>query len=174
MVPRRTLALLLGLLTLGPALGQAPIGFRTDGTGRYPAAEPPLAWGPDRNVVWKTKLPPSNAIPVLLGDRIFTCAEPCVLLCLNKADGTVLWRHESYFKEIEPTAEERARIEAEGRQDAELAREQAAVEKELGALRKALKDANASKAETDEKTKPVQKQADEVRARRKALTTLIR
>jgi outer membrane protein assembly factor BamB len=174
MIPSRTVAVLLGLAVLSPLRGQAPIGFRTDGTGRYPTAQPPLAWGPDRNVVWKTKLPASNAIPVILGDRIITCAEPCVLLCLNKADGTVRWRHESFFKEIEPTAEEKTRIEMERRQDADLAREQSAIEKELGAVRKALKDENASKAETEEKAKPLQKRVDDVRGRRKALTTLIR
>ena len=33
----------------------------------------------------------SNAIPVIVGDKIFTCAEPAVLLCINKADGEILW-----------------------------------------------------------------------------------
>ena len=174
MVPRRIPASLLALAALSPVAAQSPIGFRTDGTGRYPTAEPPLAWAPDKNVVWKTKLPPSNAIPVILGDKVFTCAEPCVLLCLNKADGTVVWRHESFFKEVEPTADEKARIETERRRDGELTRKQSALEKELGALRKSLKDANASRAEADEKTKPLQTRVDEVRGRRKALTTLIR
>jgi outer membrane protein assembly factor BamB len=74
----------------------------------------------EKNLVWKTKLPErTNACPIVVGDRIFTPAEPDELLCLDKATGKVLWRrfHGFYgatpeaertanplFKEIEPLA----------------------------------------------------------------------
>jgi outer membrane protein assembly factor BamB len=166
--------LLVVVTCVGPVFGESPIGFRTDGTGRYPSAQPPLAWGVDKNVVWKIPLTQSNAIPVILGDRLFTCAEPCVLLCINKADGKILWKHESFFNEIEPTEKERTIIDGEKQEDLALAGKQSALEKELNALRKALKDQAASKELTEEKTKPLQKQVDEVRAKRQTLTTLIR
>ena len=115
------LLLVLGFFGAAAAMGDAPvIGFRTDGTGRYPSATPPREWGPDKNVVWHLKLTQSNAIPVILGDRLFTCAEPCVLLCFNKADGKPLWKHESFFKEIEPTAAEKEQIEFEGKKESVL------------------------------------------------------
>ena len=76
----RILLFVLALSFAGSAMGQTPLGFRTDGTGRYPDATPPLYWGTDKNVVWKINLTQSNAIPVILGQKLFTCAEPCVLL----------------------------------------------------------------------------------------------
>lgn len=172
MTPLRLAPLLLALA--GPAFGQNAIGFRTDGTGRYPDAHPPTEWGPDKNVVWNVKLTQSNAVPVILGDKLFTCAEPCVLLCLNKADGKVLWKHETFYKEIEPTEREKALIEVEKAADAELAREQSAREKDVSALRKELKDNPDKKDELDPKIKAGEKTVNEVRQQRKALTTLIR
>lgn len=121
--------LLLALAVTASTLGQSPLGFRTDGTGRYPDADPPLRWGKDRNVVWHIALTQSNAIPIILGDRLFTCAEPCVLLCINKADGEVLWRKESSYKKIPLTEKEKGQVEAERKQDGELAKKQSALEK---------------------------------------------
>jgi outer membrane protein assembly factor BamB len=173
MFPARTAALLTVLAFVGFASGQT-LGFRTDGTGRYPEAQPPLAWGPDKNVVWKVPLTMSNAVPVILGDKLITCAEPCVLLCLNKADGKILWKHESFYKEIEPTDEEKARIEVESKKDAELAKEQSTVEKQAGAVRKMIADGSLPKDEGDKKLKSLQKEIEAVRAERKKLVTLIR
>ena len=73
----------VGLLLLTAALGVAEAGetgWRTDGTGRYPDAKPPVTFAPGENVVWATPLPSwSNASPVLVEDRIFVCAEPDTL-----------------------------------------------------------------------------------------------
>ncbi len=172
-LPRFT-SLLCALFLVGPACGQGLTGFRTDGTGRYPDAQPPLSWGPDKNVVWKIKLTQSVGIPVILGDKIFTCAEPCVLLCINKADGKLHWQHESFFKEIEPSEQEKPLIEAEGKQDAVFAMQQTALEKELSALRKTLKDDATPKEEADKKIRAFQVQIDDIRKKRKELTTLYR
>ena len=60
------LSLIAAFFVSTVALAQAPLGFRTDGTGRYPDANPPLHWGPNKNVVWNIKLTQSNAIPVIL------------------------------------------------------------------------------------------------------------
>jgi outer membrane protein assembly factor BamB len=174
MNPLPSTFLFLVLFLAGPAFGQTPIGFRSDGTGRYPEAQPPLSWSTEKNVVWKIKLTQSNAIPVILGDKLFTCAEPCVLLCVNKNDGTILWQHESFFKEVEVTDKEKALIEVEGKQDAVLARQQSSLEKEANSIRKMIKDDILPKDEGDKKIKSLQKQIDEVRAKRKELVTLNR
>src|SRR3954465_3287800 len=105
--------LLLAFSLAGAALSQPPLGFRPDGTGRYPDAKPPLHWGPDKNVVWNIKLTQSNAIPVILGDRLFTCAEPCVLFCVHKNDGKILWQKESSYQELVLTEKEKALLEVE-------------------------------------------------------------
>ncbi len=47
----------------------------------------------EENIVWMTELPErTNAVPVVVGDRIFTVAEPDELLCLDKHSGRILWR----------------------------------------------------------------------------------
>jgi len=77
------------------------VGWRTDGTGRYPDAKPVTEWSPEKNVVWKTemKLWPdskkphsSNSTPVIVGDRLFVCAEPDTLVCVKLSDGKILWK----------------------------------------------------------------------------------
>jgi outer membrane protein assembly factor BamB len=47
----------------------------------------------ETHVVWKTELPDrSNALPLVVGDRLFVVAEPDELLCLDKRTGKILWR----------------------------------------------------------------------------------
>jgi outer membrane protein assembly factor BamB len=120
LVTRATVCL-LGVLLAGAQIpGQsiasaAPSGgndwpqFRGAGAlGRSEAKGLPLTWSDERNVVWKAALPgPGASSPIVLGDRIFvTCftgfatssREPGELtnlkrhlLCLNLADGRILW-----------------------------------------------------------------------------------
>jgi len=76
-----------GSADAGPAWG-----WRGDGTGHFPDADPPTQWGPDTNVVWKTALPgPSNASPIIVGDRLFVCYDKAGLACIDKADGRIRW-----------------------------------------------------------------------------------
>jgi hypothetical protein len=70
----------------------ARIGFRGDGTGNFPDANPPVKWSATENVVWKTPMRGrSNSQPIVVGDRVFTCSEPGTLLCVSAADGKILW-----------------------------------------------------------------------------------
>lgn len=58
----------------------------------------PVEFGPDKNVVWKTPLPPGHSSPVLAGDRIFVTAfegEKLLTICLDRATGKVLWRRQA-------------------------------------------------------------------------------
>ena len=152
------------------AMSQSPLGFRTDGTGRYPNANPPLHWGPDKNVVWKIDLPKSNAIPVILGQKLFTCAEPCVLLCINKANGKVLWQGESRFDEIELTAQERAKFEVERQQGEKLNLQLSAINKKNSDLRRLLRDGKAPKDETEKTLVDLRAQTAAIKAQKLKLT----
>jgi outer membrane protein assembly factor BamB len=165
---------LLVLLCAAPVFGQPPLGFRTDGTGRYPKADPPLHWGPTQNVVWHIKLTQSNAIPVIVGDKLLTCAEPCVLLCVNKADGQILWQKESTFKEIALTDKEKTQFEAERVRKDELRKQESALEKERSALSKMVKEGTVLKDEAESKIKVFNSQIEKLRALRKELTTFNR
>lgn len=83
------------IFSFGAPVNAEPVGWRTDGTGRYPAADPPIHWSPDVNVVWKTAMPSwSNASPVLWaeGGRLFVCSEPDQIMAVDQRDGAILWK----------------------------------------------------------------------------------
>jgi outer membrane protein assembly factor BamB len=57
-----------------------------------------------QNIQWMTRMPgPSWCSPIVVGDRIFVGADGGTLVCLNKADGRVLWmRSTTYFHAVDP------------------------------------------------------------------------
>ncbi|MGJ8696197.1 MAG: PQQ-binding-like beta-propeller repeat protein [Verrucomicrobiaceae bacterium] len=82
-----------------------------DGVAAIDGAAIPMEWGEGKNVKWKTELPgPGSSSPVFWGNRLFvTCytgygidernlGEPedlgRMLLCLDRANGKVLWKKE--------------------------------------------------------------------------------
>lgn len=65
----------------------------------------PVEFGPARNVVWKTALPPGKSSPVFADGRIFLTAhegEKLVTLAVDRGSGRLLWR-----KEIDRNRQER-------------------------------------------------------------------
>jgi len=76
---------------------ERPIGWRGDGTGAFPGATPVTTWNSktDKNIVWKTQMPaPSWGQPIVLGEKVFTMADPNLLICVNIKDGKILWQKE--------------------------------------------------------------------------------
>jgi len=102
----RKISVVVGVLCLlwsAAALAET-VGWRGDGTGRFPNADPPTEWAKDKNIVWASKMPAwSNSSPILVGDKLFVCSEPTDLVCCNAADGKILWKksHE-YFDALSP------------------------------------------------------------------------
>ncbi len=81
-------------------------GWRTDNTGKYPDADPPLSWDREKNLVWKTPLPSSsNATPVIAGDKIFVCSDTARLICISKSNGKILWQKNNEYKDVLPAEE---------------------------------------------------------------------
>ena len=112
-----------------PALGRAdfhpapegPVGWRGDGTGRFPGATPVTEWDAvtGKNIVWRTEMKWGFCSPIVVGDRVFVVREltelplrlsrpasffplrdapyTFALVCLRAADGVVLWqrRHQA-------------------------------------------------------------------------------
>lgn len=88
------------MLVAGVALGadnwpqfRGPNGSGTSGDSR----PGPVEFGPGKNQLWKTPLPPGHSSPCIWGDRIFltTCDVPAKKLetiCLDRRDGKILWR----------------------------------------------------------------------------------
>lgn len=88
------------VLTLLPVMAVAddwPAFRGPNSTGVSASSNLPTEFGPDKNVVWKTALPPGHSSPVIVGDRIWVTAfdpEKLYVIALNRADGRVLWRRE--------------------------------------------------------------------------------
>lgn len=84
----------------------APVGWRGDGTGRFPTAAPVVKWSPAENVIWCLPLPGfSNGSPIVVAERVFTCAEPSSLLCLSALDGHVIWQRTHTLTDMVSAAE---------------------------------------------------------------------
>ena len=68
---------------------------------------PPIDFGPDRNRLWKTAIPPGHSSPVLWGDRIFLTAfdaekQRLLVLGLDRNTGRVAWRQEISYEALGP------------------------------------------------------------------------
>jgi len=69
---------------------------------------PPISFGPDKNVLWKTSLPAGYSSPSIWGDCIFITGiekEPKLLklFCINRNDGTIRWEEGIAVEEFERT-----------------------------------------------------------------------
>ena len=69
-----------------------PFGWRGNGTGRFPDANPPTVWSETKNVRWSTVVGSSYSSPVLTDKLLFVTSEPNLLLCVNRADGKLRWK----------------------------------------------------------------------------------
>jgi len=72
-----------------------------NGTGVSTTTGLPTEFGPNKNVVWKTDLPPGHSSPVLTRDRIFVTAHSkekqnhkLFVICLDRGTGKLLWQRE--------------------------------------------------------------------------------
>lgn len=88
--------ILFGLAVCAAAAGS---GWRGDGSGRYPGAEPPAEWDIDEgtNIRWQTVVGKSQSSPLVAGQRVFVTAEQDLLLCLDRNSGKVLWKRDNGF-----------------------------------------------------------------------------
>jgi outer membrane protein assembly factor BamB len=72
-----------------------------NGTGVSSATNLPVEFGPDKNVKWKTALPPGHSSPVFTNTHIFLTAHSpekdayqLYAIALDRKTGRELWRHE--------------------------------------------------------------------------------
>jgi len=73
-----------------------PVGWWGDGSGRFSGASGiPTQWdeASGRNIAWRTPMPGRTcAAPIVVGDRVFTMADPDELVCVDAATGAIRWR----------------------------------------------------------------------------------
>ncbi len=156
---------LLSLLSCLVACAQG-VGWRTDGTGKYPDATPVTTWSPEEHVIWSLDMDTfSNATPVFVDDRLFTLAEPDRLVCVDAVTGELLWERTNSLAELADPAEVTA---------IEQAQEDAAE------LRKQINKANGQiwRAKQDLQDKPddetLKARIEELQEQQKALREQLR
>ncbi|UCD95608.1 MAG: PQQ-binding-like beta-propeller repeat protein [Candidatus Zixiibacteriota bacterium] len=105
---RTTLAIIL-LATASVLVGTTPTWpqFRgPNGSGIAEDAHPPIHFGLDTNLLWKTTLPPGHSSPCLWDERIFLTAfdrerKKLETICLDRQTGKVVWRRDTPAEKIE-------------------------------------------------------------------------
>jgi outer membrane protein assembly factor BamB len=59
----------------------------------------PIAFGPDKNLLWRLSLPQGHSSPILFGNRIYLTGmradETLVTIAIDRASGKVLWEREA-------------------------------------------------------------------------------
>lgn len=136
-------------------------GWRGDGSGRFPEADPPVHWSAEHNVTWKTRLPDAgNASPVLVEDRIVVTAEPDIVVCVRLNDGAELWRRANPYLGLFPE-QERAAVAERQEGAGKIYKRLTGLQRERRKAEKALKkDAgNEELKDSVEKLKAQEKQA---------------
>jgi hypothetical protein len=74
--------------------------WRFDGNGRFPNIHPPCEWSADKNMLWKTPVAIGGySSPIVAGDKVFVTAEMGSLVCLDAADGKLLWQKDLFSKD---------------------------------------------------------------------------
>lgn len=101
-----SIASLVSLSALTSAVAEDWTQFRgPNGSGVSTSTGLPVEFGPQKNVVWKTALPPGHSSPVLTRNRIFITAHSEVnknekenykllVICLDRQTGKLLWQRE--------------------------------------------------------------------------------
>ena len=103
----RLISLSLVFLFLAAATAEDWPQFRGPGASGLAQSPSPLPTeiGPDKNVLWKTPLPPGHSSPVIVGDKVFLTAvrekEHLETICLDRETGKILWRVEAPHKSLE-------------------------------------------------------------------------
>ena len=61
-----------------------------------------------KNIQWMTRMPgPSWCSPIVVGEKLFVSADGGTLVCLNKADGKVLWMRSTTYYHAVPAEEQK-------------------------------------------------------------------
>jgi outer membrane protein assembly factor BamB len=76
-----------------------------NGAGVSSSKDLPEHFDAQKNVVWRTPLPPGHSSPVFTSDHIFVTAferKTLLTICLDRASGKILWRREAPREREEP------------------------------------------------------------------------
>lgn len=101
-----SLCLCVTVQTLAAVTTQWPQFRGPNGAGIAEDARPPIYFGAETNLLWKTALPPGHSSPIVWDQRIFLTAfdretKKLETICLDRGTGKVLWRRDAPAEQIE-------------------------------------------------------------------------
>ncbi|MSR52381.1 MAG: hypothetical protein EXS09_03705 [Gemmataceae bacterium] len=74
--------------------------WRFDGNGHFPDIHPVTEWSKEKNILWKTLVDVGAfSSPIVVRDKVFVTAEKGSLLCLDLADGKLLWTKDLFSED---------------------------------------------------------------------------
>ena len=115
----------------------------------------------------------SNSTPVVVGDRIFVCAEPAVLLCVAAKTGLILWQKtHTYLDALPPEEAARARQLLEQVNLDKLVRQLRSAKSRLSRVERKLKDGPEDKSLQEEKA-TAERQIEKLSAELKPVEHLV-
>ena len=101
---RMLFALLLGLSSTSLASPASWPQFRGPNGSGVSDGKPVIHFGPNSNVVWKIEIPAGASSACIVANRLFLTAadgEKLETLCIDRANGKVLWRKGAPVEKIE-------------------------------------------------------------------------
>ena len=120
------------------------VGWRGDGRGSFSVQNPLTEWSSEKSVLWSVKLEDwSNASPMIMGDKIFTCSEKMELICLSRESGAVTWRKGNSYADLLEGAEAES-AKARAKELVALDEEISPLKKELGGLERKVRKKQAT------------------------------
>ena len=97
------------LLAVGARAADWPAWHGPSGSGVTPETNLPVRWSATENVRWKVPLPDrGNSSPIVWRNRVFITQaiekeNRLAVICLNRADGKLLWQSKITSSEKDPT-----------------------------------------------------------------------
>ena len=87
-----------------PALADWPQFRGPSGAGVADGGQPPVEFGPDKNLIWRIAVPGAPSSPCIAGDHIYLTAfadGKLETLCVRRKDGKILWRQSAPHQQLE-------------------------------------------------------------------------
>jgi len=106
---RRQIFVVVALLAAGVQAANWPSWRGPNGSGVCSGDQPAVEMERNGNVRWKAALPDrGNSSPIVWRDRVFVTEtiekeNRLVVICLNRADGKVLWQSGTTYSQKDPT-----------------------------------------------------------------------
>lgn len=88
---------ILAICVAGTAADSWPRFRGPNGSRISSSPELPVEFGPQKNLLWKVKVPFGRSSPIVTGDRIFLTAsegDNLITMCLERNTGRIMWRRE--------------------------------------------------------------------------------